>query len=226
MAASFSLLCRAIVNGACWRKSLGRRCTRRRSALCHQPRAREAPGRDGRQSRRRYQGLDAETLKQKLADADIAFARVNDVAALARHPHLRRITVGRRAGRSLIRRRRSGAVRVAPLRSCACARRAHRESAGGIYGRPPLRRQAERRESDGHRLHRSRQHGRAHGAPALEAGHRVVVYDTRQEAIGNLAALGAVRRARRPKSPTPPIRSWRACRRRISCSTLRPARAA
>ena len=26
----------------------------------------------------------------------------------------------------------------------------------------------------------------------LEAGHRVVVYDTRQEAIGNLAALGAI----------------------------------
>ena len=26
----------------------------------------------------------------------------------------------------------------------------------------------------------------------IEAGHRVVVYDSRQEAIGNLAALGAV----------------------------------
>ena len=26
----------------------------------------------------------------------------------------------------------------------------------------------------------------------IEAGHNVVVYDTRQEAIGNLAALGAV----------------------------------
>ena len=29
-------------------------------------------------------------------------------------------------------------------------------------------------------------------AGLIEAGHRVIVYDTRQEAIGNLAALGAV----------------------------------
>jgi itaconate CoA-transferase len=42
--------------------------------------------------------LDAEQLMQKLADAEIAFARVNDVAALARHPHLRRITVGTPSG--------------------------------------------------------------------------------------------------------------------------------
>jgi itaconate CoA-transferase len=37
--------------------------------------------------------LDAETLMQKLAAADIAFARINDAAGLARHPHLHRITV-------------------------------------------------------------------------------------------------------------------------------------
>jgi itaconate CoA-transferase len=37
--------------------------------------------------------LDAEQLMQKLAAADIAFARVNDVAGLVRHPHLRRIAV-------------------------------------------------------------------------------------------------------------------------------------
>jgi len=37
--------------------------------------------------------LDAEPLMQKLVAADIACARVNDVAALSRHPHLRRITV-------------------------------------------------------------------------------------------------------------------------------------
>ena len=37
--------------------------------------------------------LDAEMLQQKLTEADIAFAHVNDVAALARHPHLRRVTV-------------------------------------------------------------------------------------------------------------------------------------
>jgi itaconate CoA-transferase len=37
--------------------------------------------------------LDSEALMRKLSAADIAFARINDVAALARHPHLRRITV-------------------------------------------------------------------------------------------------------------------------------------
>jgi itaconate CoA-transferase len=42
--------------------------------------------------------LDAAVLMQKLAAADIAFARVNDVAALARHPHLRRIVVGTPSG--------------------------------------------------------------------------------------------------------------------------------
>ena len=35
----------------------------------------------------------AASLPGLLAAADIAFARVNDVAGLARHPHLRRITV-------------------------------------------------------------------------------------------------------------------------------------
>src|ERR1700689_976344 len=38
--------------------------------------------------------LDADALEQKLAAADIAFARVNTPAELARHPHLRRITIG------------------------------------------------------------------------------------------------------------------------------------
>jgi itaconate CoA-transferase len=37
--------------------------------------------------------LDAQVLEQKLAAADIAFARVNSPAELAHHPHLRRITV-------------------------------------------------------------------------------------------------------------------------------------
>ncbi len=36
---------------------------------------------------------DVEPLMQKLAAADIAFARVNDSALLSTHPHLRRITV-------------------------------------------------------------------------------------------------------------------------------------
>jgi itaconate CoA-transferase len=41
---------------------------------------------------------DADTLEQKLAAADIAFARVNSPAGLARHPHLRRISVGTPSG--------------------------------------------------------------------------------------------------------------------------------
>ena len=42
--------------------------------------------------------LDAAPLEQKLAAADIAFARVNTPADLAHHPHLRRITVGTPSG--------------------------------------------------------------------------------------------------------------------------------
>jgi formyl-CoA transferase len=42
--------------------------------------------------------LDADELTQKLAAADIAFAPINDVAGLARHPHLRRISVGTPSG--------------------------------------------------------------------------------------------------------------------------------
>ena len=37
--------------------------------------------------------MEVETLSRKLAAADIAFARVNDVAGLIKHPHLRRISV-------------------------------------------------------------------------------------------------------------------------------------
>jgi formyl-CoA transferase len=42
--------------------------------------------------------FDADALEQKLALADIAFARVNTPAELARHPHLRRITIGTPSG--------------------------------------------------------------------------------------------------------------------------------
>jgi formyl-CoA transferase len=45
-----------------------------------------------------FAALDAEPLTQKLAAADIAFARVNGPAELARHPHLRRIVVGTPSG--------------------------------------------------------------------------------------------------------------------------------
>jgi len=44
---------------------------------------------------RRFDALD---LTQKLAAADVAFAPINDVAGLVRHPHLRRITVGTPSG--------------------------------------------------------------------------------------------------------------------------------
>ncbi len=45
-----------------------------------------------------FGALDADALEQKLASADIAFARVNTPAELAHHPHLRRITVGTPSG--------------------------------------------------------------------------------------------------------------------------------
>ena len=45
-----------------------------------------------------FGALDADALEQKLAAADIAFARVNTPADLSRHPHLRRITVGTPSG--------------------------------------------------------------------------------------------------------------------------------
>src|SRR5580700_9257178 len=45
-----------------------------------------------------FGALDADALEQKLAAADIAFARVNTPAELARHPHLRRITIGTPSG--------------------------------------------------------------------------------------------------------------------------------
>jgi itaconate CoA-transferase len=45
-----------------------------------------------------FGALDADAIEQKLTAADIAFARVNGPAELARHPHLRRITVGTPSG--------------------------------------------------------------------------------------------------------------------------------
>ncbi len=52
---------------------------------------------DGRVAKT-FGALGADALEQKLAAADIAFARVNGPADLARHPHLRRITVGTPSG--------------------------------------------------------------------------------------------------------------------------------
>jgi formyl-CoA transferase len=52
---------------------------------------------DGRVAKT-FGAIDADALEQKLALADIAFARVNGPAGLARHPHLRRIKVGTPSG--------------------------------------------------------------------------------------------------------------------------------
>jgi itaconate CoA-transferase len=45
-----------------------------------------------------FAGYDVEMLSEKLAAVGIAFARVNDVASVLRHPHLRRIVVGTPTG--------------------------------------------------------------------------------------------------------------------------------
>jgi itaconate CoA-transferase len=45
-----------------------------------------------------FGSMDVATLEKKLAAADIAYARVNDTSLLAKHPHLRRITVGSPSG--------------------------------------------------------------------------------------------------------------------------------
>jgi formyl-CoA transferase len=45
-----------------------------------------------------FGACDVEALAAKLADFDIAFARVNDTASLATHPHLRRVKVGTPSG--------------------------------------------------------------------------------------------------------------------------------
>jgi len=45
-----------------------------------------------------FGALDADALERKLAAADIAFARVNGPAELARHSHLRRITIATPTG--------------------------------------------------------------------------------------------------------------------------------
>lgn len=45
-----------------------------------------------------FGGLDRATLIARLTGADIAFAEMNDMAALSNHPHLRRITVDSVAG--------------------------------------------------------------------------------------------------------------------------------
>jgi formyl-CoA transferase len=45
-----------------------------------------------------FGSMDIDTLTAKLLAAEIAFGRVSDMAALAKHPHLRRITIGSPSG--------------------------------------------------------------------------------------------------------------------------------
>ena len=45
-----------------------------------------------------FGAMDVSALEQKLAAADIAFARVSDTELLTKHPHLRRITIGSPTG--------------------------------------------------------------------------------------------------------------------------------
>jgi itaconate CoA-transferase len=52
---------------------------------------------DGR-VQKAFGSMDVAELEQKLAAADIAYAPVNDTALFAKHPHLRRITIGSPSG--------------------------------------------------------------------------------------------------------------------------------
>jgi len=45
-----------------------------------------------------FGAMDEAPLTQKLVAADIAFARLNDTALLAKHPHLRRVEVATPSG--------------------------------------------------------------------------------------------------------------------------------
>ena len=197
-------------------------------------RVKRRPETDGRVAKI-FAAQDAEALEQKLAVADIAFARVNSPADLARHPHLRRITVGTPSGPVSYPRRHE----TMPAKPDATARCLRSASTPKKYARslwaPPLRYpdiaaglvpardvfifarpDTGRHERPNPILEaiRKANSGRigvmdigfiglgnmgAHMARRLvEAGHKVVVYDTRQEAIGDLAARGAVA-ARSPK---------------------------
>ena len=65
-----------------------------RPALRHQSGPHRQPAGNRRRSSARCFGTqDVEALTRQLDDAQIAFARVNDVLAILRHPHLRRVTV-------------------------------------------------------------------------------------------------------------------------------------
>ncbi len=76
--------------------------------------------------------MDAATLSKKLEAADIAFARVNDVAGLIAHPHLRRISVETPSGPVSYPAPAPIRDHAARIRPCAETRRTHRKGAQGI----------------------------------------------------------------------------------------------
>ena len=139
-----------------------------------------------------FAGHDADTLEQMLAAADIAFARVNTASrpfasssfAPNNHRHTERPGVLSGAGQA------AGIVDAA-LWPSSCAGRAHGKGARRIHA---LCYQC---EITGRNTMEIGFIGLgnmgAHMARRLvEAGHKVFIYDTRQEAIGNIAALGGI----------------------------------
>ena len=76
--------------------------------------------------------MDVATLSRKLEAADIAFARVNDVAGLIEHPHLRRISVDTPHGAGVVSGARADPRSGAKLRAHPGAGRAYREGAEGV----------------------------------------------------------------------------------------------
>ena len=128
----------SIQNDREWRvladKVLGDAVARHRREIRHQPRsATSTAAKPMARSPTVFAQHDVEPLMQKLAAADIAFARVNDSALLATHPHLRRITVDTPSGPA----QPAGAAAAARARSRALrpgsrARRAYRDDQEGI----------------------------------------------------------------------------------------------
>ena len=81
-----------------------------------------------------FASMDVAPLVEKLARYDIAFGRINDLDLLARHPHLRRITIDTPTGPASMPAPTAihdGAMRA--LRRGTRARRAHRIGAQGVF---------------------------------------------------------------------------------------------
>ena len=69
-----------------------------RPALCQQLRAPRQPDRDGRADAALLRRPRHRLAVAPLEEAEIAFARVNDMEAILRHPHLRRLTIDSPSG--------------------------------------------------------------------------------------------------------------------------------